>query len=71
MVFKGGSEFFHEVIERPHEDGGSGDGLLSEGGGPDLGCSFGHVGECEDNFLGMGIIYCIVDFEIEEDGREP
>ena len=67
MVFEGGPEFFHKVIERPHGDGCSGDGLLSEGGGPGLGCSFGHVKECEGNFLGMGVVYCVVDFEIEED----
>ena len=70
-MFEGGSEFFYEVVEGTHGVGGSGNGLLSEGSGPGLGCSSGHVGECKGNLLGMGIVYCVVDLEIEEDSREP
>ena len=65
MVFEGGPEFFHKVFESAHRNGSSHDGLLSEGSGPGLSCPFGHVGEGECDLLGTGVIYCIIDFEIE------
>ena len=71
MMFEGSSELFHEVIKSAHRNGSSSDGLLSEGSSPDLGCSFGHVGEGKGDFLGTGVVYCIIDFEIEKDSQEP
>ena len=62
VVFEGGFEFFYEVFEGTHGDGGSGNGLLSEGGGPGLGCFLGHVREGEGDFLGVGVVASIIDF---------
>ena len=70
-MFEGGFEFFHEVLEGAHKDSGSGDGLLSEGSGPGLGCSFGHVGEGESDLLGTGVIDCVIDFQVEKNRRNP
>ena len=71
MVFEGGSKFFHKVFESAHRNGSSGDALLSEGGSPGLGCSLGHIGEGKGDFLGAGVTYCIIDFEVEKNGGEP
>ena len=62
MVFKGGLEFFYEIFEGAHGDGGSGDGPLSKSGGPGLGGTFGHVRKGKGDLLGAGVVYCIVYF---------
>ena len=61
MVFECGFELCDEVRERAHGYGCSGDGVLSERGGPSEGGSFGHIGEGEGDHFVVSVVDFVVD----------
>jgi len=64
-MFKGSFKVGDEYCEGAHGDSGANEGFLTEGGCPSRGGSFDHVGEGEDDFLRIGVVYFLIYCEVE------
>ena len=71
VVFECGFKLSDKVGECTHGYGSSGDGVLSERGGPCEGGSLGHVGKGEGNHFVVGVIDFVIDEEVEAYSIQP
>ena len=65
MVLESSFKVGNKHGEGFHGDGGANKGFLTEGGCPSEGGSFGHVGEGEDDFLHIRVVYFLIYCEVE------